>query len=162
MRLVSLLALASAWAVPAQAQVRVAASVGLDGAYEVPMAGLAVEVGVGRLPVAVRPSAEFVFATAFVEDVSETPVVRVALDAVARINAADVPNTPYVVLGVEAERQRRGAFSGPARAALDTETDRVGLGVRAGAGLRLGRLAAEATLGVGEAGRGRLVVGVRF
>ena len=77
--------------------------------------------------------------------------MRVALDVLARLNAAGVPNTPYV--GVAAER--RETF-GPAEriAARDTETDRAG--VRAGAGLQPGPFVAEATLGAG-----RVVVGLR-
>ena len=79
--------------------------------------------------------------------------MRVALDVLARLNAAGVPNTPYV--GVAAERERRETF-GPAEriAARDTETDRAG--VRAGAGLQPGPFVAEATLGAG-----RVVVGLQ-
>ena len=149
-------------AAPAAGQVRAVPTVGVDAGYGAPMTGLAVEVGVGRLPVAVRPAAEFVFPSAFADDTGDTPVVRVALDAVARLNPADVLSTPHVVVGVAAERERRSTFSGAERMAFDTSVDRVGVGVRAGAGVRLGRLVAEATLGAGGAGRGRFLVGVRL
>ncbi|HEX8298354.1 MAG TPA: hypothetical protein VF594_04270 [Rubricoccaceae bacterium] len=146
----------------AAAQVHIVPTVGLDAGYEAPLAGIAVETGVGRLPVTVRPGVEVVLPSAFAEDISDTPVVRVAVDVLARLNAANVPNTPYGIVGVAAERERRETFSGAERAVLDTLTDRVGFGVRAGAGLRLGRFVAEATLGAGGAGRGRVVVGLRF
>ena len=142
---------------PAHAQVHAVAPGGPDAGYEAPLLGLA--AGAGRL--AVRPGAELVFPSAFADDIGGPPVVRVALDVLARLNPAGVPNTPYVIVGVAAERERRETF-GPAEraAALDTSTDRIGVGVRAGAGPRIGPLVGEATLGAG--GVGRVVVGLRF
>ena len=83
---------------PAHAQVHAVAPGGPDAGCEAPLLGLAA----GRL--AVRPGAELAFPSAFAGDIGGPPVVPVALDVLARLNAAGVPNTPYV--GVAAERRR--------------------------------------------------------
>ena len=121
----------------------------LDG----PLIGLGVEVPVtpSLLPVAVkgRASAE----TTFVSEDSLS-VIRFNGDAIVRIAAPTLPVSPYAKLGVIVERL---SDSGPDPSISNTE-----IGAGLGAGVIVGNLFGEGTIGLGDVSDFRFSVGFRF
>jgi len=146
-------------AVPAQAQLGfsffpyVGYDAGNDGGGDGPLLGLGVEVPVtpSLLPVAakVRASAE----TTFISE-DNFSVVRFNGDAIVRIAAPALPVSPYAKVGVIVERVTN---SSPEPSVSNTE-----IGAGLGAGVILGKLFGEGTLGLGDVSEFRFSVGFRF
>jgi len=126
---------------------------GSDGGGDGPLLGLGVEVPVtpSLLPVAakVRASAE----TTFISE-DNFSVIRFNGDAIVRIAAPALPVSPYAKVGVIVERVTN---SNPDPSISNTE-----IGAGLGAGVILGKLFAEGTLGLGDVSDFRFSVGFRF
>ena len=124
-----------------------------DGGGDGPLLGLGVEVPVtpSLLPVAakVRASAE----TTFISE-DNFSVVRFNGDAIVRLAAPTLPVSPYAKAGVIVERITN---SNPDPSVSNTE-----IGAGLGAGVILGKLFAEGTLGLGDVSDFRFAVGFRF
>ena len=126
---------------------------GYNDALDGPLIGLGLEVPVtpSLLPVAakVRASAE---TTLIGED--NVSVIRFNGDAVVRLAAPALPVSPYAKAGVIVERITN---SNPDPSVSNTE-----IGAGLGAGVILGKLFAEGTLGLGDVSDFRFAVGFRF
>lgn len=167
-------ALALAGSLPAQAQVRVAPSVGYDADAAAPSLGLGVDVPLGParrgVALAIRPSVEVVFSTSdavgylecgtgldddprfLLPRTTDTRFVRVGADVVARRASASVG--PYAKVGLALERRLSDGIFGP-----NWDSN---LGATLGLGVEAHRLFAEATVGSSAVSAARLAVGVRF
>ena len=172
--LAALAGAALAGSLPAQAQVRVAPSVGYDADVAAPSVRLGAEVPLapsrGALALAVRPSAEVVFSTsdavAYLEcgvglmssfetpRTTDTRFLRLGADLVGRYRLPATAVAPYATAGLVLERT---LFDG----LLGSESD-TNLGAALGLGVEAYRLFAEATVGTAAVSTARFSVGVRF
>ena len=127
--------------------------IGYNDGGDGPLIGFGIEVPVtpSLLPVAakVRASAE----TTFVGE-DNFSVIRFNGDAIVRIAAPAAPVSPYAKAGVIVERITN---SNPDPSISNTE---VGAGL--GAGVIVGKLFGEGTLGLGDVSDFRFTVGFRF
>lgn len=178
MRLVSLLVLVSACAVPVRAQVHVVPAAGYDLHLRAPTVGVGVEVGLTpparAFTVAVRPMASYVFARdqsvigdPFGTGTSGAPgsayglddvrLVRANVDVVGRYRFPGTALSQYVRAGLVAEHTT--VIDGSDRGHRYRFT---GEGATLGVGLEYERMFAEAALGTLNVSTAQVAVGVRF